>query len=94
MVLIANRNNSDIVNTNTFIQNPLFGAINKTKEENNQNKGISQDLERLSPGLIRLDKFINDTNIDIKRLGQIKPSAIQACKDLSVYCGESGGGGT
>ena len=43
--------------------------------------------------MIRLDKFINDTNIDIKRLGQIKQSAIQACKDLSIYCGESGEGG-
>ena len=53
---------------------------------------IPLDLERLSPGLIRLDKFINHTNIDIKRLGQIKPSAIQACKDLSFYCGESVGG--
>ena len=40
--------------------------------------------------MIRLDKFINDTNIDIKRLGQIKQSAIQAYNDLSVYCGESG----
>ena len=80
MALIANRNNSDKVNKNTSIQNPLFGAINKTKEGNNQSKAISLDLKKLSPGLIRLDKFINDTNIDIKRLGQIKQSAIQACK--------------
>ena len=80
MALIANKNNSDKVNKNTSIQNPLFRAINKTKEGNNQSKAISLDLEKLSPGLIRLDKFINDTNIDIKRLGQIKQSAIQACK--------------
>lgn len=47
--------------------------------------------EKYSPGLRRLESFIKYTNEEMKKVEEMRDGTIQTCRDLAIYCGESGG---
>ena len=56
----------------------------KPNDESNEPK---QDF---SPGVLRLESFLADATSELEALDKRKTSAVQACKDLSLYFGEGG----
>jgi hypothetical protein len=45
----------------------------------------------LASGMARLERFIAEANVSLKSLITEKNNSIEDCKELSKYCGESGG---
>ena len=54
---------------------------------NNASQEPKQDF---SPGVLRLESFLADATSELEALDKTKASAVQACKNLSLYFGEGG----
>jgi hypothetical protein len=81
-----------------FAQRDLFLAAIKEKScekkipEKNVSKKSLGDLDNsLASGVKRLNDFINEVEPAFSTLESHRDEALEACKSLSKYCGESGG---
>ena len=69
-------------------RNMLLAAIKSKGGEGNKDKQLPQ---KSSPGVVRLEKFIVESNKNLTDLEKRKDDTVRVCKDLAIYFGESGG---
>lgn len=57
-------------------------------DSENSDKSKEEEKQDFSPGVRRLETFLENATSELEALDKTKTSAVQACKDLSLYFGE------
>ena len=72
---------------------PVKDQSDNDDEKRNDELTTTTFENTLSGGMLRLRKFIEVVEVSFTRLEKTRVDTLAACKDLSRYCGESGGVG-
>jgi hypothetical protein len=93
----SKKSSGSILDALTGCTNPDISSIDSSDEEKKDaEEPVTPKMPEikegtLSDGMARLEQFITDADIILKGLLAEKTKSLKACKDLSKYCGESGG---
>jgi Formin Homology 2 Domain len=68
-------------------------SLSEMEHNESKNRGATSKLieNTLAGGILRLQNFIEVVEESFQRLEKQRDESLEACKDLSRYCGESGG---